>query len=279
MNNRQFGFRPGLNTFDAINLFNSDQYNALNNHKSILSIFIDFSKVFDTVDPNILVAKLQHYGIRDCVQKWINSYLTGRYQFTSYNTSKSIIKPIYLSVPILFLLYINDICNASTALNTKQFADDSTLYLIGDNPTDLIHRTNQELSAIVEWCFANRLTINTAKTYYKLFTNTTTKYQPLPRLTILDKDITQVSKTKFLGITFDNNLTFKHHISNLCLKLSRSVALLLKIKNLVTVEIRKIMYYAHIFPLLTYCNPIWSTTYPCHLHNLKILHKKKKLES
>ena len=196
--------------------------------------------------------------------------------------SATVTCPLSILGPILFLLYINNICNASTALNTIQFADDSTLYLIGSNPTDLIHRANQELSAFVEWCLANRLTINTAKTYYMLFTNTTTKYQPLPRLTILDKDITQVSRTKFLRITFDNNLTFKHHISNLNLNLnqtlSRSVALLLKIKNLVTVEIMKIMYYAHIFPHLTYCNPIWSNTYPCHLHNLNIL-QKKKLES
>ena len=51
LNNRQFGFRLGLNTFDAINLFTSDLYHALNNHKSILSIFINFSKAFDTVDP------------------------------------------------------------------------------------------------------------------------------------------------------------------------------------------------------------------------------------
>ena len=101
--------------------------------------------------------------------------------------------------------------------------------MVSDNPTDLIYKANQELAAFSEWCLANRLTINTAKTFYMLCTNTTTKYQPLPRLTILDKDITQVSKTKFLGVTIDNNLTFKYHISNLCLKLSRSIGLLLKI--------------------------------------------------
>ena len=238
LNDRQFGFRPGLSTFDAINLFTSDLYNALDNHKSIISIYIDFSKAFDTVDPDILVDKLQHYGIRGCVRDWFKSYLTGRSQFTFYKNSRSVIKPIHLSVPqgsilgpILFLLYINDMCNATTALNTIQFADDSTLYMIGDNPTDLINRANQELPAFAKWCLANRLTINITKTFYMLFTNTSTKYQPLPRLAILDKDITQVAKTKFLGITFDNNLTFKYHISNLCLKLSRSAALLLKIKK------------------------------------------------
>ena len=173
-------------------MFTTDLHNALNNLKSIISIFIDFSKAFDTVDPNILVDKLHHYGIHGCVQNWFKSYLTGRSQFTSYSNSKSAIKPIHLGVPqgsilgpILFLLYINDISNALTALNTIQFADDSTLYMVGDNPTDLIYRANLELTAFSEWCLANPLTINTAKTFYMLFTNTTTKYQPLPRLTIL----------------------------------------------------------------------------------------------
>ena len=66
------------------------------------------------------------------------------------------------------------------------------------------------------------------------------KYQPLPRLTILNEDILQVYKIKFLGITIDKNLTFKHHISNLCIKLSRAIALLVRIKNLVPTVIIKV---------------------------------------
>ena len=65
ISNSQFGFRPGLNTFDAINKFTSDLYSALDDHKSIISIFIDFSKAFDTVQHNILLDKLHHYGIMD----------------------------------------------------------------------------------------------------------------------------------------------------------------------------------------------------------------------
>ena len=121
-----------------------------------------------------------------------------------------------------------------TSLNTIQFADDLTLYMYVDN---LIHRANAELDKFSKWCLANRLTINTTKAFYMLFINTTAKYQPLSRLTILNDNITQVYKTKFLGITFDKNLTFKYHITDHCLKLSRAIALFLKVKDLLQINI------------------------------------------
>ena len=121
-------------------------------------------------------------------------------------------------------------------------------YMQGDNPTDLIHKANSELKKFSEWCLANWLTENTDKTYYMLFTNIATKFQPLPRLTILNKDILQVYQIKFLGITIDRNLTFKHHISNICIKLSRAIALLVRVKNLVPIEIIKVLYYVHVYP-------------------------------
>ena len=93
-------------------------------------------------------------------------------------------------------------------------------------------------------------------------------------LASLNDDILQVNKTKFLGLTIDNNLNFKHHISHLSLKLSRTIALLLKTKPYVPSDIFKCIYYAHIYPHLNYCNSIWSTTYPSYLNHLNVLHKK-----
>lgn len=98
LNNRQFGFCPGLNTFDAINVFTTDLHNALNNHKSIIAIFFDFSKAFDTVWPRYTSRHIHHYGICGCVQNWFKSYLTAQSQFSSYSNSKSAIKPIYILV-------------------------------------------------------------------------------------------------------------------------------------------------------------------------------------
>lgn len=281
LNNRQFGFRSGLNTFDAINTFTSDLYTALNKNKSILSVFIDFSKAFDTVQSSILLDKMYHYGVRGCVHDWFRSYLNNRQQYTIFNNTSSSTKPVELGVPqgsilgpILFLIYINDISNISDTLHTILFADDATFYLIGENPTELINKTNIELQKFSNWCLANKLTVNTTKTHYILFTKTITIHQPLPNLTILNESILQVDKIKFLGVIFDKHLTFKHHISNLCLRLSRIIPLLLKVKHFAPIKILKCLYYAHIYPHLTYCNPIWSQTYPCHLSQVNILHKK-----
>lgn len=116
-------------------------------------------------------------------------------------------KVVGILAPILFLLYINDICNISHSLKPILFADDSTLYMIGDKPSDLVYNANRELVKFSDWCIANHLTVNIANIYYMRVTNTTTKYQPLPNVTLLS-DIRQVYKTKFLGLIIDKTLYF-----------------------------------------------------------------------
>ena len=70
LNPSQFGFRRNHNTFQALNLFSTNIFSALDNGKSVLSIFIDFSKAFDTVNHGILLNKMYHYGIRGSIHSW-----------------------------------------------------------------------------------------------------------------------------------------------------------------------------------------------------------------
>ena len=103
--------------------------------EATIGVFIDLSKAFDTVNHEILLAKLQHYGTRGTPLKWFESYLSGREQFVNFNGYSSSYKLVKCGVPqvsvlgpLLFLIYINDICNVSSALDILLFADDTSIF-------------------------------------------------------------------------------------------------------------------------------------------------------
>ena len=158
----------------------------------------------------------------------------------------------------------NIFINSKTIL----FADDMTVYLIGPSPEQLIMSANQEFDKLFQWCLSNRLTINIDKTHFMLFT--CKRQFNLPQITINGNSICRVNTIKFLGVTYDESMTFTHHIDNITLKLSRHIALLHQIKDYMPQNVLKCIYYAHIHPLLTYCNLIWCTTYTTYLIPLKM---------
>ena len=133
---------------------------AYANDKTIKDVtlagFLDLSKAFDTVNHNVLLYKLNHYGIRGITNKWFASYLSNRKQYIEINKSKSSLKRITNGVPqgsilgpVIFLIYINDIIN-STSLNFLSFADDTTVYQSGPRIDDLINNMNHELKQLYD---------------------------------------------------------------------------------------------------------------------------------
>ena len=168
----QYGFRKGHSTIHPVLQFLDKIMDSLN--KTIpeysLGIFCDLKKAFDTVDFEILLSKLDHYGFSGVSNNWFRNYLTGRKQFVTINGQESEVKQLHCGVPqgsvlgpLLFLIFINDLPNC-TDLFTLLFADDTTFQISGDDLPSLFQTANTELNKAAAWFQSNKLTLNGSKT-------------------------------------------------------------------------------------------------------------------
>jgi len=141
-------------------------------HEFALGVYLDLQKAFDAVNHEVLLYKLNNFGIRGVVRKWFKNYLSGRKQFASIAGVYSEIKTISTRVPqgsilgpLLFLLYVNDISNAVPGAKVKHLADDTNLFLHGTNLAELCCKANTSLEQLHKWFTANKLSLSIGKTY------------------------------------------------------------------------------------------------------------------
>ena len=211
----QFGFRKDHSTSIALMILVDKITKAMHDGEYVLGVFIDFSKAFDTVNHEILLRKLYVYGIRGIAYDWFVSYLTNRYQYVRYNGTDSGRQRISCGVPqgsilgpLLFLLYINDIAHVSDVLYLILFADDTNAFISGKNVNELIDMMNIELAKLSKWLYANKLSLNVAKTHYLIFRSCGKPKPVFDKSLIINGEVVmQDHKTKFLGVIMDESFT------------------------------------------------------------------------
>ena len=125
-------------------------------------------------------------------------------------------------VPVLFLLYINDRHRSPEKMHFIHFANDTTVFA-SDSDINSVHVTvNRELVGVDNWLKTNRLSLNISKTSYMIISNQKNALD----IKIREKILTKVSTVKFLGVTFDENLTFKNHVNKVTSNISKSVGVM-----------------------------------------------------
>ena len=127
--------------------------------------FLDLKKAFDTVNYEILLTKLESYGIRGMPLTWLTSYLTNRNQYVQIMDCKSKLEQVKCGVPqgsilgpLLFILYVNDMCKVSRLLKAVVFADDTNLLCCGDDLEQLLDTVGIEMKKLQSWFDTNKLT-------------------------------------------------------------------------------------------------------------------------
>ena len=160
----QFGFRQQYSTSHALINITENIRKALDDGNIGCGVFVDLQKAFDTVDHQILLAKLNHYGIRGVSNDWFKSYLSNCNQYVSINGYESSLAAINCGVPqgsalgpLLFLFYINDLNQAIKARKVHHFADDTNLLCLSNSIKKLSKLVNADLKHLLNWLNANKM--------------------------------------------------------------------------------------------------------------------------
>ena len=279
LNINQFGFRKGLSTESAIIQFIDKIHKGLNKRHHTIAVFMDLSKAFDVLNHNILSKKLEHYGFRGKFLDLLMSFISNRNYFVSANGHTSDTKTVNIGVPqgstlgpLLFLIYVNDMCNSSSILDFTQFADDTTVTHSGSNLDTIKNEIETELEKVLDWLLANKLIINLSKTHSMLFTNK--RVERKIKIKAKNTTLEQKSECKFLGVIVDDNINWKAHINHISNKLSRTIALLRLLKYTFPKHILKTIYMSLIQPYLNYCNVIWGAADKTTIQPVLVLQKK-----
>lgn len=233
------------------------------------------SKAFDFMNHQLLLNKLDRYGIRGTALNWIQSYLTNRQQCVQISRIENNSKKYYTSEfltnkcgvpqgsvlgPLLFLLYINDLPNV-TEQNCILFADDTTLIIKCKTKNEMQLTAKTEFDKIMTWLKNNNLNINLDKTKYiqfKTINSTNTEidinYQNTTGV------IENVNTTKFLGIQIDNYLNWKAQINGIVAKLDRFVYALNRIRQIASKTAALQAYHGYVASVLRYGVILWGNS-------------------
>ncbi len=261
----QYGFRKKHSTNHALISITEQIRKALDENKFAFGVFVDFQKAFDTVNHDILINKLERYGISGKINDWFRSYLTNRKQTVSILGFESHQKTISHGVPqgsvlgpLLFILYINDLNRTIKSSTVFHFADDTNFLLIGDSIKTIQKQMNADLRELYRWLLANRISLNVSKTELIVFKRPQTKASEI-KIKINGSKIYPSKSTKYLGVHLDDDLSGTTHCEKLLSRLRRANGMLAKVRyHVADPKYILTMYHSLFASIQNYGAQVWG---------------------
>ena len=223
----------------------------------------DVSKAFDRVWHKGLLYKLNSVGITGSLLSWFTNYLSDRSQRVVLPETCSNWKPIKAGVPqgsilgpLLFLVYINDIVE-DIHCTIRLFADDTSLYIIVENPIEAAQFLNVDLDKIQQWAKKWLVSFNPTKSESLLLSRKINKpYHP--PIFMDNQVISEVNTHKHLGLILSSDYTWHEHLAEIKSKAWNRINIMRKLKFLLDRKSLQTIYFSFIRPLLEYADVVWD---------------------
>ena len=234
--------------------------NTLDKGKHVGAVFMDLSKAFDTINHDLLIAKLEAYRFSNNALSFMLSYLKNRSQRVSINSSFSTWEEIIAGVPqgsilgpLLFNIFLNDIFYFENRSFSSNYADDNVLYAFDFNLDEVKQNLSQDLLKLSEWFYENFMILNLEKCHYMCLG----KDSAGDLLRFCGEDLVASELETVLGIQIDNKLNFENHIKSLCNKASQILGALQRISNMLDMQKKSLLFNSIIKSQFSYCPLVW----------------------
>ena len=268
LSRNQHAYLSGRSTTTNLVEYVSRLQNNLEQGVQVDAIYTDFSKAFDVIPHDLLLAKLSNFGIGSRITDWLSSYLSGRQQRVKIENTLS--NPVNIPSgvpqgshigPLLFAIYINDLLLSIERLGVgcSAYADDLKIFIPVYNDSSA-QKLQDAIEIVKIWCEANGMLLNPTKCQTISFTR---KQQPLEfGYTVSGSRLKRVYSIKDLGVFLDNKLTFGTQIDRLVSRARSTLGMVKRFSGefqdqLVTLT----LYKSLVRPILEYASPVWAPNY------------------
>lgn len=229
----QTGFRKGRSTNDQIVKLHEQIYKFIKNKGHTVGVFLDFEKAYDMLWRNGLLSKLKKIGINGNMFAFVKDFVANRTFQVQVGNERSERKNLdngtpqgSVISPILFLIMINDLSEVIKNVQLSLFADDSATYKSGKNLKFIMKEIQRNIDQIQTWCQTWGFKISTEKSCTVIFTNKKQQANSMKPITINGKEIKTEQKVKFLGMIFDDRITWEEHVKYIASKCKKRLNLM-----------------------------------------------------